>query len=112
MIAADCAEGAERVERAVDSGAGCGVEEEGCFAALFTLFNASFEFRGYHAACGVDGDGDYVLAPEAEQVGCFFDGVVAVGGSEKREFERAVAVGFRGGEERVACDYDGGAVAG
>ena len=79
LFLAYLAESRERVERALNGRPGCCVEEEGCLAAVFAFLYAAFEFRRDHAAAVVDGDGDDVLGAEAEEVGGFFDGVVAVG---------------------------------
>lgn len=76
---ADRAEFRERIVRAVHGGAGCCVDEEWRFAPFLTLFDEPLQFVGAHASGVVDGYADDVFAAEAEEVGGFFDGVVAVG---------------------------------
>lgn len=107
---ADGAERAVGVEGAVDGGAGGGVDEEGRFAALLALLDQSLEFVWAHAACGVDGHTDDVLAPQAEEVCCFFDRVVAVGGGEEGELVVSIALGLGRWVQRVPRDDYGRAV--
>lgn len=82
VLLADGGEGREGVEGAKDRGAGCGVEEEGGFASLFTFDYEALEFGGNHAPLVIDGDADDVRTAQAVEVGGFFDGVVPVGGGE------------------------------
>lgn len=79
MRLADCREGSEGVEGAVDSGAGCGVEEKGRFASCFGFLDQALEFRGDHAAVSIDRDGNDILGAEAKEIGGFLDGVMAMG---------------------------------
>lgn len=94
----------------MDGGAGGGVDEEGGFAAGFACGDGAVEFGWDHLAGGVDGDGDDVFAAEPEEVGCFFDRVVTVGGGKEGEFAAAIAVSLGLGVERVAGDDNGCAV--
>ena len=63
----------------MDGGACCGVDEEGGFAAGLGFSDEALEFGGDHAAMVVDGDGDDIFGAETEDIGGFFDRVVAMG---------------------------------
>ena len=91
---ADCRERGEGVKGSLDGRAGCGVEEQGCFAPSLGLVDAAFELSGDHAAAVVDRDGDDVSGAQAKEVCGFLDRVVAVGRGEEGELVASIAIGL------------------